>query len=131
MFKKALASALIAISLSMAAFSSHAAIREGRVVFDDGTSQTTYPAVLYPETFINLLSNYSGVQNVIYNVDGSFSLSFQGQSISLLPTYGTTTTSTYNYVAPSISTFDGSLIYKVYDSGNHLLLTHTLIISYN
>jgi len=131
MFKKALASALIAVSLSMVAFSSHAFIREGRVVYDDGTSQSIYPSVLYPQTFIQLAYGFSGVQSVIYNVDGTYSLVFNGANYLLLPTFDTTTRGLdpWETVAPSITQNpDGSITYTVQD-GN-LLVSMVIVISY-
>ncbi|MCV6638809.1 choice-of-anchor D domain-containing protein [Candidatus Albibeggiatoa sp. nov. NOAA] len=109
------------------------AIREGRVVYDDGTSQTTYPSVLYPETFIGLLEQIEGAAGVVYNVDGSYSLSYNGQSVSLLPNYGATTQGLdeWERIDPSLALVDGSLQYKVQDTGNNLLVTATLTISYN
>ncbi|WP_353571574.1 choice-of-anchor D domain-containing protein [Candidatus Albibeggiatoa sp. nov. BB20] len=109
------------------------AIREGRVVYDDGTSQTTYPAVLYPETFIGLVEQIAGVESVIYNVDGSYSLIYNSQSLTLLPNYGAITQSLdeWERIDPSLALVDGSLQYKVQNTGNKLLVTLTLTISFD
>jgi hypothetical protein len=109
------------------------AIREGRVVYNDGTSQTTYPATLYPETLIGLLQQIAGVDNVIYNIDGSYSLSYNGQALSLLPNYGTVIQSLdeWERIDPSLTLVEGNLQYTVQDTGNNLLVTSTLTISSN
>ncbi|MEK7991923.1 MAG: choice-of-anchor D domain-containing protein [Thiotrichaceae bacterium] len=109
------------------------AIREGRVVYDDGTSQTTYPAVLYPETFIGLLQQITGVEAVIYNVDGSFSATYNGQALTLLPNYGASTQSLdeWERIDPSLTLINGNIQYTVQDTDNSLLVVSTLTISYN
>lgn len=130
MFKKALASLLIALSLSMIAAPSHAIIREGRVVFSDGTPQGIYPFVPHPEIFISLAQSYNGIENVILNVDGSFSLSYYGASYMLLPSFNTTVQSLDpgEVVAPSLSNYpDGSIKYVIQDGD--LLVTCQLFIT--
>ncbi|MEK7990051.1 MAG: hypothetical protein VSS52_003530, partial [Thiotrichaceae bacterium] len=64
------------------------AIREGRVVYNDGSAQNIYPTVLYPETLIGLLYAISGIEQVIYNIDGSFSVNLSGANYVLLPLDG-------------------------------------------
>jgi len=130
MLKKTLASALIALSLSMVAFSSHAFIREGRVVYSDGSSQTIYPAVLYPQTFVSLAYGYAGVENLILNVDGSYGLVFNGTSYLLLPTYNLSVRGLdpWETVAPSITqNSDGTITYTVQDDDR--LVSMKLIIA--
>ncbi|WP_353572319.1 hypothetical protein [Candidatus Albibeggiatoa sp. nov. BB20] len=64
------------------------AIREGRVVYDDGSTQNIYPTVLYPEILIGLLYAVSGIEQVIYNIEGSFSINLSGANYVLLPLDG-------------------------------------------
>ncbi|MEK7989711.1 MAG: hypothetical protein VSS52_001795 [Thiotrichaceae bacterium] len=107
-----------------------APIREGRVVFSDGTAQNIYPAVLFPETFISLATQIEGVENVILNVDGTFGLSFFGLVYTLLPTFNTTTQTlgVGERIAPSlISNPDSSVAYQVQDGD--LLVTTQVVIS--
>jgi hypothetical protein len=105
-------------------------IREGRVVYDDGSSQNIYPTVLYPETLISLLYAVSGVEQVIYNVDGSFSVNLSGANYNLLPLDGFTSQQidAGQTVNPSISlSTENVLDYTVQD--NAQLLTFNLLIS--
>lgn len=105
-------------------------IREGRVVYNDGSSQNIYPTVLYPETLINLLYAVSGVEQVIYNVDGSFSVNLSGANYNLLPLDGFTSQQidAGQTVNPSISlSAENILDYTVQD--NVQLLTFNLLIS--
>lgn len=109
-----------------------APIREGRVVFSDGTAQNIYPAVLFPNIFTNLANQIQGVENVILNVDGTFSLTFLGQSYALLPTFDTTTRSLSpgERIPPTLSSNpDGSIAYRVQDGD--LLVTTRIVISVN
>ncbi len=106
------------------------AIREGRVVFEDGTAQTIYPTVLHPETFMDLVKQIQGVESIVYNVDGSFNLVFFGQNYALLPTFNTSsqTLNAGERVAPNLTlNSDGSVAYKVQD--DNLLLTTQIEIS--
>jgi hypothetical protein len=108
---------------------SRAPIREGRVVFSDGTAQNIYPAVLFPDTFINLANQIQGVENVILNVDGTFNLTFLGQSYTLLPTFDTTTRnlSPGERIPSTLSSNpDGSIAYRVQD-GDLLVITRIVI----
>ncbi|MCV6639023.1 hypothetical protein [Candidatus Albibeggiatoa sp. nov. NOAA] len=107
-----------------------APIREGRVVFSDGTSQNIYPAVLFPDTFISLANQVEGVDNVILNVDGTLSLTFFGLSYALLPTFDTTTRGLDpgERIPPSLAANpDGSIAYQVQDGD--LLVTMNLVVS--
>ncbi|WP_353571095.1 hypothetical protein [Candidatus Albibeggiatoa sp. nov. BB20] len=107
-----------------------APIREGRVVFSDGTSQNIYPAVLFPETFISLAKQIEGVENVVLNVDGTLGLNFFGLSYLLLPTFDTTTRrlDAGERIPPSLtSNPDSSVAYQVQDGD--LLVTTQIIIS--
>ncbi|MEK7990678.1 MAG: fibronectin type III domain-containing protein, partial [Thiotrichaceae bacterium] len=107
------------------------AIREGRVVFSDGTAQNVYPAVLYPELLIGLLSQI-GAENVIYNVDGTFSLSFNGQVLTLLPTYDTQAQSldVWERIDSSLNVENNELVYSVQDTNTSQLMTFRLVISF-
>ncbi|MCV6637233.1 FG-GAP-like repeat-containing protein [Candidatus Albibeggiatoa sp. nov. NOAA] len=107
------------------------AIREGRVVFSDGSSQNIYPAVLYPNALIDLLTQ-AGAENVIYNVDGTINLIFNGQSVNLLPTYDTQVQplEIWERVEASIGLDSGELVYSVQDKTASQLVTMRLVISF-
>ena len=107
-----------------------APIREGRVVFSDGTAQRIYPSVLFPNTFIELTSKVEGVNSVALNVDGTFNLTFRGTAFVLKPTFDTTSTSldAGQRIAPSISMNNtGNIVYKVQEE--NLLVETQLVIT--
>jgi hypothetical protein len=47
-------------------------------IYPDGSSQTIYPTVLYPDIFIEESWKIAGVENVIFNSNGTFSVLFNG-----------------------------------------------------
>ncbi|MCV6637496.1 LamG-like jellyroll fold domain-containing protein [Candidatus Albibeggiatoa sp. nov. NOAA] len=107
------------------------AIREGRVVFSDGSVQSIYPAVLYPEILIGSLEQF-GAENVVYNADSTFNLSFEGQSILLLPTFDTQVRGldVGERITASLSIDNNELIYSVQDTVANQLVTCRLVISF-
>jgi hypothetical protein len=93
-------------------------IREARVVYADGTAQNAYATVTLPEVFINLALQINGVENVILNVDGSFSVVFLGQNYTLMPTFDTVTQhleAGVRIAAELTANADGSIAYSVQD----------------
>ncbi|MCV6638502.1 FG-GAP-like repeat-containing protein [Candidatus Albibeggiatoa sp. nov. NOAA] len=107
------------------------AIREGRVVFSDGSVQSIYPAVLYPNILLELLTQINA-ENMVYHVDGTFSLDFNGQTLMLLPTYDTQVQGLdiWERIAPNIELDNNELVYTVQDTIANQLVTSRLVISY-
>lgn len=106
------------------------ALQQAYVVYPDGSSQVVYPTVLSPVTFERLIAELAGVEKVIYQSNGSFKVSYLGQTITLYPSFDTVTTPLANpnaEVLPSIEfQVDGSLKYTVQDCTR--LVTTTLSI---
>ncbi|MCV6637733.1 hypothetical protein, partial [Candidatus Albibeggiatoa sp. nov. NOAA] len=46
--------------------------QEAKVIYPDGSAQTIYPTVIYPETLVNLLEQYDAIPDVLYKADGTF-----------------------------------------------------------
>ncbi|WP_353571581.1 LamG-like jellyroll fold domain-containing protein, partial [Candidatus Albibeggiatoa sp. nov. BB20] len=46
--------------------------QEAKVIYPDGSVQTIYPTVIYPETLANLLEQYDSIPKVLYKSDGTF-----------------------------------------------------------
>jgi hypothetical protein len=63
--------------------------QKAKVTYPDGSAQTIYPTVIYPETLVNLLEQYANVTKVLYKSDGTFEATIlineQEQKYSLLP----------------------------------------------
>ncbi len=53
------------------------------LIYEDGTSQQVYSTVIDPDQFIELALAISGVENIVYNNDGTFSLVFSGANYLL------------------------------------------------
>ncbi len=106
------------------------AIREGRVVYDDGSEQTMYATVVYPETLIGLLYGISGMDNVIYNADGSFSINLSGTDYLLISSdsYVSQQLDEGETITPSVSLKSSNeLEYIVQDK--EIMMTFTLMIT--
>ncbi|MCV6636305.1 choice-of-anchor Q domain-containing protein [Candidatus Albibeggiatoa sp. nov. NOAA] len=46
--------------------------QEAKVIYPDGSAQTIYPTVIYPETLVSLLEQYDSISKVLYKADGTF-----------------------------------------------------------
>jgi len=58
-----------------------------KVVYSDGSAQAFNPTLLSPDVFIEIASKFDGIQRVIYNVDGTFYVFFQGRLYSVRPNF--------------------------------------------
>ncbi|MCV6637583.1 hypothetical protein [Candidatus Albibeggiatoa sp. nov. NOAA] len=105
-------------------------IREGRVVYNDGSTQNIYPTVLYPEVLIGLLYAVSGMELVTYNIDGSFAINLSSANYVLLPLDGFTsqTLDADEVVNPSIHLQSENILTYIVQSDTQLL-TFSLLIS--
>jgi len=100
------------------------------VVYSQGKVQKAYPTVLAPDTFIKEAKKFAGVEDIVYNTDGSFTLTYQGQTLYLYPTTQVIAKKLEQYetVKPSlVQRDDGMLEYSV--QTGELLLTSVVSIS--
>ena len=98
------------------------------VVYPDGSTQTFYPTVLNPNKFQALLLKVNGMEKAVYQVDGSFKVIFNGNAMTLSPTFDTVVNplEADAVVKPSVSLQqDGTLKYAVQDCTN--LITSILV----
>jgi hypothetical protein len=61
--------------------------QEAKVVYPDGTSQTFMPTVLSPEIFTEIGFEFDGVEDIIFNADGTFYVLYQGDYYQILPAF--------------------------------------------
>ncbi|MEK7990715.1 MAG: fibronectin type III domain-containing protein, partial [Thiotrichaceae bacterium] len=63
--------------------------QEARVIYPDGSAQSIYPTVIYPDVLGNLLEQYESVSDMLYKSDGTFEATIltngQEQKYSLIP----------------------------------------------
>ncbi len=100
------------------------------VVYSQGKAQKAYPTVLAPDTFIKEAKKFAGVEDIVYNTDGSFTLTYQGNTLHLYPTTQVTAKKLEQYETVKSSLIrrdDGMLEYNV-QTGD-LLLTSLVLIS--
>jgi len=58
-----------------------------KVVYPDGTWQMVTPTVLSPEIFTELGFEFDGVEDIIFNADGTFYVLYQGQYYQIRPAF--------------------------------------------
>jgi len=100
------------------------------VLYSQGKAQKAYPTVLAPDSFIKEAKKFANVEDIVYNTDGSFTLTYQGITLYLYPTTQVTAKKLEQYetIKPSlIRRDDGMLEYSV-QTGD-LLLTSVVLIS--
>jgi hypothetical protein len=63
--------------------------QEAKVIYPDGSAQTIYPTVIYPDVLVDLLEQSEPVSKVLYKSDGTFEatvlINGQAQKYSLTP----------------------------------------------
>ena len=99
------------------------------VVYDDGTSQTFYPTVLYPDKFEALIAKIEGVEKIVYQTNGGFKAIFKGSPVLLYPTFDTTATELKKdeQVKPSVKLKqDGTFSYSIQDCSR--LISTTVVL---
>lgn len=100
------------------------------VLYSQGKAQKAYPTVLSPEDFMTEAKKFEGVESIVYNTDGSFTLVYQGQTLHLYPSTEVTATKLEQYetVKPSLTLQkNGTLEYSI--QSGELLLTSSVDIS--
>lgn len=89
---------------------------EKRVIYSDGTSQKIHPAVLSPETLVQVAQKMAGVEKIIFRMDGTFALTYRGEKLLLTPEFSTQVQAIPDgkELQPSlVLQSDGTLLYQV------------------
>jgi hypothetical protein len=58
-----------------------------KIIYPDGTSQQLYPTVLSPEILVEEGKKFEGVEKIIFRMDGTFAVTYQGTKILLIPEF--------------------------------------------
>jgi len=94
-----------------------AGIYDEQVVYTDGMAQNITATVLSPQTFVAAAYEYEGVENILYNIDGSFSISYLAQLLRVTASPDVTILPVNNQAPPTIVLNpDGTLLYNIQDS---------------
>jgi hypothetical protein len=90
-------------------------IQTRKIKYPDGTAQTIRPTVLSPDVFIEEGSEFEGVENVVYNANGTFYVAFEGKSYLIIPNFevGGEEVPEGKSVEPSININEGQLRYTI------------------
>ena len=81
---------------------------EALVVFPDGTAQKVKPTIQSPEEFQSATKGIPQVGDLKVNVDGSITLKFDGQPLTLKPEFEVVPGTTGTTVTPSIKLIDST-----------------------
>jgi hypothetical protein len=61
--------------------------QQAKVVFPDGTAQLITPTLLSPDVFAELGFEFEGVEDIVFNANGIFYVSYQGQPYFIIPKF--------------------------------------------
>ncbi|MDM8557479.1 hypothetical protein [Candidatus Parabeggiatoa sp. HSG14] len=103
-------------------------VEKAKVVYQDGTSQTAYPTLLYPDIFIKTAFQFEGVEKVIFNANGTFYVQYQGLHFLITPNFKVTDQELPEgeTVAPSIALNpDSTLTYTVTTDSKEKVIQET------
>ena len=94
-----------------------------KVVYPDGTAQAFTPTLLAPDIFIGLGMQIQGVESIIFNMDGTFMVTFKGQKYRIVPSFDVAlitgnmnpnitinNTGTLNYIVPLANNNAGEVL---------------------
>ena len=81
---------------------------EALVVFPDGTAQKVKPTIQSPDEFQNATKGIAQVGDLKVNVDGSITLKFSGQPLTLKPEFEVVPGAAGTSVTPSITMIDST-----------------------
>jgi hypothetical protein len=59
--------------------------QHAKLIYQDGTAQQVYPTVLLPETLVEEAKKIDGVEKIIFRMDGTFAVTYQGMKLLLVP----------------------------------------------
>ena len=103
----------------------------GTIAYNEGTIQTIHPTVYSPATFIDLVLDIEGIEEIEYHTGGHFSVTYIGIKLNLFPTFEVKTRALEEFerVEPNIEVdADNSIVtYTVQDETN--VMTFTLFIN--
>ncbi len=103
---------------------------EGTIVYNEGNTQTIRPTVYSPTTFIDLVLEVEGVEDIVHHTDGHFSIVYTGETLNLLPTFEVEVRSLEELerIEPNIevNADKGVVTYTVQNESN--VMTFTLLI---
>ncbi len=100
-----------------------------KIVYPDGTSQKLYPAVLFPNLLVEEAKKISGVGKIVFRMDGTFAVTYQGFKLLLTPEFDTRTQEIpagQELQASLVLQENGTLLYQV-PYKNQLFSTQLLI----
>jgi len=60
-----------------------------KIIYPDGSAQKLYPAVLSPEILVEEGKKFAGVEKIIFRMDGTFAVTYQGTKLLLIPEFDT------------------------------------------
>ncbi len=84
------------------------------VTYSDGSSQIIRPTLLSPDIFIEELLKFDGVEKVIYNADGTFSVRYYDNRYVIIPNFEIQSKTVKEEVEPSIIiNDDGNIKYSI------------------
>ncbi|MBE9562085.1 MAG: hypothetical protein IMF12_04395 [Proteobacteria bacterium] len=66
---------------------------QAKVVYPDGSSQIFNPTVYSPEIFIEEVLKFPGVEKIIFNVNGTFYVLYEGNEYIIMPSFDVQTDS--------------------------------------
>ena len=87
-----------------------------KVVYPDNTAQTVRPTLLSPDVFIEEALKFKGVQQIVYNANGTFHVLYRGKIYTIVPNFNITSreATTDEKIDPSIVLNDnGTLTYTI------------------
>ena len=88
----------------------------GEIIFSDGSSQTIWPTLYSPDTFIEeAKKEFSGVERIVFSRYGTFYVLFEGEGYLIIPSFNIETKPVGgNLLEPNIViNNDGTLTYTV------------------
>ncbi len=90
-------------------------LQRKKVVYSDGTSQIVYPTVLSPQTFIEEGLKLAGVEEIVFQANGTFKMTQNGIQYLVYPNFHPRirTVEAPKSVASSLVQIDNRLIYTV------------------
>ncbi len=85
-----------------------------KIQYPDSTAQTVKPTVLSPDVFIEEALKFEGVERVVYNANGTFSVLYQGKPYYIVPNFTVQNEEVSKNVDPSIvPNSDSSITYNI------------------
>jgi hypothetical protein len=87
-----------------------------KIIYPDGSSQKLYPVVLSSDLLVEEAKKITGVEKIIFRMDGTFAVTYQGTQLLLIPEFDTQVQPipAGQKVEPSLTLQpDGRLLYQV------------------